>query len=116
MKSPQKKKHPFVIDTNYSEIYQIMFDGLQKVGKTSIIKKYLEEKIFKTKQKEYCGRFYQLYEFGFLFERKNIGINLYDFSEKLNITVSKFIARRIDVFIFIYDISDKSTFIFLKNI
>ena len=115
MNSSQKKRPPFVIDTNYSEIYQVMFDGLQKVGKTSIIKKYLEGKVFKTTQKEYCLRFYQLYEFGFLFERKNIGINLYDCSEKLNITVSNFIARRIDVFIFIYDISDKSTLIFLKK-
>ena len=51
----------------------------------------------------------------FLFEGKNIGINLYDCSEYINLEIAQFISRRIDVFIFIYDITDKSTLIYLKK-
>ena len=70
MKSSQKKRPSFEIDTNYSETYQIMFDGLQKVGKTSIIKKHLEGKVFKTTPKDYFLRFYYLYEFGIYLKGK----------------------------------------------
>ena len=38
----------------YPEMYKITFDGLGKVGKTSLMKKYLEDKEFKESQKEYA--------------------------------------------------------------
>ena len=108
-----KRNQPTVV--NYSEVYKVMFDGFTKVGKTTLINKYLEGKEAITKENFYCLRRYNISEFGFLFEGKNIGINLYDCSEYINLEIAQFISRRIDVFIFIYDITDKSTLIYLKK-
>ena len=110
---PNKKKQHTII--NYSEKYKVMFDGFTRVGKTTLINKYLEEKEVITNEKSYCLRRYNISQFGFLFEGKNIGINLYDCSEYINLEIAQFISRRIDVFIFIYDITDKSTLIYLKK-
>ena len=110
---PNKKKQHTII--NYSEKYKVMFDGFTRVGKTTLINKYLEGKEVITNEKSYCLRRYNISQFGFLFEGKNIGINLYDCSEYINLEIAQFISRRIDVFIFIYDISDKSTLIYLKK-
>ena len=108
-----KRNQPTVV--NYSEVYKVMFDGFTKVGKTTLINKYLEGKEANTKENFYCLRRYNISEFGFLFEGKNIGINLYDCSEYINLEIAQFISRRIDVFIFIYDITDKSTLVYLKK-
>ena len=100
----------------YSEMYKITFDGLGKVGKTSLMKKYLEGKEFNESQKKYAIRPYTIFTFGFPFEGRNIGVQVFDCSTSINfLGAAPYICRRTDVFIFVYDISDKSTFITIKK-
>ena len=92
-------------------MYKISIVGYNKVGKSSIIKKYLEGKEFNKPS-------YSKTIFGFPLEGRNIGVEVceclvYDdsmFSFKVHPE-----SRRTDIFIFIYDISDKSTFISIKK-
>ena len=102
--------------TNYSEIYKIMFDGYNQVGKSSIIKRYLEGKEYDLKNSTYIVHRYDIYNLGFTIEGKNIGVQLFDCKSNGNFgSAAPLISRRIDVFIFVYDITDKSTLISIKR-
>ena len=101
---------------DYSEMYKITFDGFIGMGKTSLIKKYLEGKVFNESKESYAARRYFIYTFGFLFEGRNIGVQIFDCSTNGNfLGAAAYVCRRTDVFIFIYDISDKSSFITIKK-
>lgn len=54
----------------YSEMYKITFDGYNSVGKTSIIRKYLEGKLFNQSQASYIVHSYFIYSFGFPIEEE----------------------------------------------
>ena len=103
-----KEHQPFI----NSEMYKISIVGYKDVGKTSIINKYLEGKDFNKTS-------YSITTFGFPLEGRNIGVEVceclvYDdsiFSFKVHPE-----SRRTDIFIFVYDISEKSTFISIKKI
>ena len=101
----------------FSEMYKITIDGYMAVGKTSIIKKYLEGKLYNQSQAMYIGHSYFIYTFGFPMEGRNIGVQVFDCKNIGNYgSAAPFICRRTDVFIFVYDISDKSTFVSIKKI
>ena len=111
----QKNPNPQPI-IDYSEMYKITFDGYIGVGKTSLMKKYLEGKVFNQSKESYCARPYFIYTFGFPLEGRNIGIQVFDCSTNgLYLGAAVYICRRTDVFIFVYDISDKSSFITIKK-
>ena len=102
-----KEHQPFI----NSEMYKISIVGYKDVGKTSIINKYLEGKDFNKTS-------YSITTFGFPLEGRNIGVEICEcsvfddsmFRFKVNTE-----SRRTDIFIFVYDISDKSTFVSIKN-
>ena len=99
----------------YSEMYKITFDGYNQVGKTSIMKKYLEGKVYNQTQAVYIVQPYCIYTFGFPLEGRNIGVQVFDCKTNGNFgSAAPFISRRTDVFIFVYDISYKSTFVTVK--
>ena len=92
----------------YSEMYKITFDGYNQVGKTSIMKKYLEGKYYQQQQQTYIVHNYFVYTFGFPMDGRNIGVQVFDCKNNGNFgSAAPFICRRTDVFIFVYDISDK---------
>ena len=100
----------------YSEMYKITFDGYNGVGKTSIMRKYLEGKLYNQQQATYIVHPYFIYTFGFPMEGRNIGVQVFDCKTNGNFgSAAPFICRRTDVFIFVYDISDKSTFVTVKK-
>ena len=100
----------------FSEMYKITIDGYMAVGKTSIIKKYLEGKLYNQSQAMYIVHSYFIYTFGFPMEGRNIGVQVFDCKNIGNYgSAAPFICRRTDVFIFVYDISDKSTFVSIKK-
>ena len=100
----------------YSDMYKIIFDGYKQVGKSSIVKKYLEGKEFKKSEARYIIHPYIIYTFGFLLEERNIGVQVFDCKNSGDYgSAALFICRRTDVFIFVYDISDKSTFVSIKK-
>ena len=102
---------------DYSEMYKITFDGFIGVGKTSLIKKYLEGKVFNESKESYAARRYFIYTFGFLFEGRNIGVQIFDCSTNGNfLGAAAYVCRRTDVFIFIYDISVNQVLLQLKKI
>jgi len=115
-KENHQNNHKGTKPITYSETYKIIFDGNKKVGKTSIIKKYLEGKVFNQTYSTYQYQFFK-YTFGFPLEGKNIGVEIFNciISEDYRCS-GPYICRRTDVFIFVYDISDKSTFISIKKI
>ena len=101
---------------HYTEEYRITFDGFIKVGKTTLIKKYLESKEYNESHDSFCASYYTIFTFGFPKEGRNIGISIYDCSTKENfLGAAAFVCRRTDVFIFIYDITDKSSFLLIKK-
>ena len=101
---------------HYTEEYKITFDGFIKVGKTTLIKKYLEGKEYNESHDSFCASYYTIFTFGFPKEGRNIGISIYDCSTKENfLGAAAFVCRRTDVFIFIYDITDKSSFLLIKK-
>jgi len=108
----QKEAQPIT----YSETYKILFDGNYKVGKRAIIKKYLEGKVF-TQTPSLSLRQFVKYTFGFPLEGRNIGVEIFKcyIHDDYECT-GPYICRRTDVFIFVYDISDKSTFVSIKKI
>ena len=100
----------------YSEMYKITFDGYNSVGKTSIMRKYLEGKLYNQSQASYIVHPYFIYTFGFPIEGRNIGVQVFDCKTNGNFeSAAPFICRRTDVFIFVYDISDKATFVSIKK-
>ena len=101
-----KKGHQHI---TYSEMYKIIIIGYWKVGKTSIINKYLEGKEFNKPSNS-------INIFGFLFEGRNIGVQICEYSiTDLGAGSGLFESRRTDIFIFVYDISDKATFVSIKR-
>ena len=103
------KEHNPII---YSEKYKIIILGNRKVGKSSIINKYLEDK-------EFNKPCYSKTIFGFPLEGRNIGVEvceclIYDDNSFITNRVH-YESKRTDIFIFVYDISDKSTFVSIKN-
>ena len=116
-KENQKNKHKEAEPIIYSEMYKITFDGYNQVGKSSIMKKYLEGKEFKQSEARYILHPYIIYTFGFPLEERNIGVQVFDCKSSGDYgSAAPFICRRTDVFIFVYDISDKSTFVSIKKI
>jgi len=101
---------------HYTEEYKITFDGFIKVGKTTLIKKYLEGKEYNESHDSFCASYYTIFTFGFPKEGRNIGISIYDCSINENFLVAAaYVCRRTDVFIFIYDITKKSSFLLIKK-
>ena len=101
-----KKEHQPI---TYSEMYKITINGFKKTGKTSIINKYLEGKEFNKPSNS-------ITIFGFLFEGRNIGVQICENSiTDMGASSGLFESRRTDIFLFIYDISDKATFISIKR-
>ena len=90
-------------------MYKIAVIGYRKSGKASIINKYLESKEF-TKSSN------SITIFGFPFEGRNIGVQVCEYSvTDLDASSGFFERKRADVFLFVYDISDKSTFVVIKR-
>jgi len=115
-KENHKNKHKEDEPITYSEMYKITFDGYNQVGKSSIMKKYLEGKEFKQSEARYILHPYIIYTFGFPLEERNIGVQVFDCKSSGDYgSAAPFICRRTDVFIFVYDISDKSTFVSIKK-
>ena len=103
-----KEHQPFI----NSEMYKISIVGYKDVGKTSIINKYLEGKDFNKTS-------YSITTFGFPLEGRNIGVEvceclIYDDNSFITNRVH-YESKRTDIFIFVYDISDKSTFVLIKK-
>ena len=100
------KKHQPI---TYSEMYKIVIIGYIKTGKTTIIKKSLEGKEF-NKTSSSIGIF------GFPLEGRNIGVQICEYYiNEIGIDSGILWVKKTDVFIFIYDISDKSTFVEIKK-
>ena len=90
------------------ELYKIEIEGGEKVGKSTLIKKFLEGKLYEIKEIEIL--FHQklpIYATVFGFEGKMIGLEL---SEN-----KKYFVSKIHVYVFMYDVTDKSTFVGLKK-
>jgi len=101
-----KKGHQSI---TYAEMYKITIIGCKKSGKTSIINKYLEGKEF-TKPSN------SITIFDFPFEGRNIGVQICEYLiTDLGAGSGLFGSRRTDIFIFVYDISDKATFVSIKR-
>ena len=90
-------------------MYKITIIGYRKSGKTAIINKYLEGREF-TKSSN------SITIFGFPFEGRNFGVQVCEYSvTDLGAGSGLFASKRADVFLFVYDISDKSTFVAIKR-
>ena len=108
---PQQK-----VEVYYNETYKIMFDGSLKTGKISLITKFLQDKHYERKDTNYLTRPYSIFKYGFSMEGKNICIEIYDcISNDIFGGAGIYISRRIDVFIFVYSIEDKATFVSTKK-
>ena len=98
------------------EEYKIAFDGYIRTGKTSIIRKYIEGKNHEFSNKGIHLREYGLYELVVSIEGKSVRIKIFDCPVKETFgSAIEFIGRRIDIFIFVYDIADKATFVTVKK-
>lgn len=99
----------------FDKMIKIIIDGDIKVGKSSIIKKCLEGKKYNVKS---MGKYnsYKCYSIFQEIEGKNIKIFFVDYhtrSDHVSLVSSQ--VDMTDVFLFVYDISNTSTFVYIQD-
>ena len=111
----QKKKQPSKVvlpQITQGELYKIVIEGNEKVGKQSLINRFLDGKLYK--KGELCNVSFRYPTFTTVFslDGKNIGLELF----KLDRYYGHLFTSRTHVFVFMFDITDKSTFVKAKEL